>query len=155
MPRRLLLQATARTHATPHPRHGPRRTICCRSNSAPSQDSCTAHHQGIHPGIGPQSPILFVPQAASRAILRVLLTDSTCPVRIPSEVKEGGEPNHCSKFVVVSGSERFRTETNASGPERCNCLKNIVKSAIFRTGQKRIQDYESAALTAELQARIV
>jgi hypothetical protein len=83
MLRRLLLRPTGRTYATPHPRHGPRRTTCYRSNSVPSQDNRTAHHQGIHPGIGapgPQSPILFVPRTASRAILRVLLTDSTCLV---------------------------------------------------------------------------
>jgi hypothetical protein len=41
---------------------------------------------------------------------------------------------------------------NGSNPERCICLRNIVKSKIFQTDQKSIWGYESAALTAELQA---
>ena len=64
-----------------------------------------------------------------------------------------GETNHCSKFVVVIGSKPCRTEINGSDPERCICLRNIVKSEIFQTDQKSIWVYESAALTAELQAR--
>ena len=58
----------------------------------------------------------------------------------------------CSKFVVVLCSERFNSGANGSRPGRCNCLRNIVKSRIFRTSQKSLQVYESAALTAELRA---
>jgi hypothetical protein len=58
----------------------------------------------------------------------------------------------CSKFVVVLGSEPAKSSIDGTSPLRCNCLRNIVKSEIFTTGQKSVQVYESAALTAELRA---
>jgi len=63
-----------------------------------------------------------------------------------------GNEKQCSKFVVVLGSEPARSGPDGSNPLRCNCLRNIVESEIFRTGQKSVQVYESAALTAELRA---
>jgi hypothetical protein len=60
--------------------------------------------------------------------------------------------SRCSKNVVVVGSERVKSVIEGSNPDRCNCLRNLVLSTIFRTGQKSRQVYESAALTAELQA---
>jgi len=62
------------------------------------------------------------------------------------------EQKHCSKFVVVLGSEPAKSNTDGSSPLRCNSLRNIVESEIFRTRQKSGQVYESAALTAELRA---
>ena len=43
---------------------------------------------------------------------------------------------HCSKFVVVRCSEAVKSGTDDSKPLRCNCLRNIVESKIFRTSQK-------------------
>ena len=60
--------------------------------------------------------------------------------------------NWCSNFVVVVRSERVKSGTLGSNPNRCNCFRNIVVSTIFRTAQKSCQVYESAALTAELRA---
>ncbi len=110
MPRRLLLRSTGRTYATRHPRHGLRRTTCYRSNSVPSQDNRTAHHQGIHPGIGapgPESPILFVPRTASRAILRVLLTDSTCPVSAASSTGRRNTPQCIDSTMLPQADHLF------------------------------------------------
>jgi hypothetical protein len=59
---------------------------------------------------------------------------------------------HCSKNAIALGSETVKSSTNGSSPPRRNCLRNVVKSDIFRTGQKSRQVYESAALTAELRA---
>ena len=63
-----------------------------------------------------------------------------------------GKQRHGSKNVVVLGSETVKSSTNGLSPPRRNCLRNIVKSDIFRTGQKSGQVCESAALTAELRA---
>ena|ERR1700746_2233815 len=45
----------------------------------------------------------------------------------------------CSKNVVVYRSYQFKTNRNESSRLRCNCLRNIVKSKIFRTVQKHWQ----------------
>lgn len=63
MPRRPLLQGAACTDATPHPRHGHRRTTCCTSRSAPSPDICTAHRQATRPDTSAPGPLLFLPSA--------------------------------------------------------------------------------------------
>jgi hypothetical protein len=62
--------------------------------------------------------------------------------------REKGQVNHCSKFVVVIGSERRKSSTNGSTLDRCICLKNIIESKIFRTDQKSNLFYESDALTS-------
>jgi hypothetical protein len=69
-------------------------------------------------------------------------------IQIPFNATEGGEINHCSKFVVVIGSESCRTRMNESNPERCICVSDIVESKIFKTGQNGPLCYESAALTS-------
>jgi hypothetical protein len=61
---------------------------------------------------------------------------------------DGGERNQCSKFVVVIGSEWFKSSTNGSTPGRCARLNNIVESTIFKTSQDGLLFYESAALTS-------
>src|ERR1035437_9387861 len=53
--------------------------------------------------------------------------------------------DHCSRFVVVIGSERFKSGTNDSTRGRCNWLRNIVAYTIFITSHKSRQCYESAA----------
>jgi hypothetical protein len=58
----------------------------------------------------------------------------------------------CSKFVVVMRSERFKSSRKMSTPGRCNYLRNIVVSEIFKTHQNGFLCYESAALTVELRA---
>jgi hypothetical protein len=52
---------------------------------------------------------------------------------------ESGRWIRCSKSVVVLRSETLKLDTNGSIPRRCNCLRNIVESKIFRTGQSRGQ----------------
>ena len=62
----------------------------------------------------------------------------------------------CVRVDAISGL----ISTVAGGGTTCafsnglpgNCLRNTVESRIFRTGQKILQVYESAALTAELRA---
>ena len=41
-----------------------------------------------------------------------------------------------SKSVVVLRSKQFTSDTNGSSPLRCNCLRNIVASEVFRTSQQ-------------------
>lgn len=43
---------------------------------------------------------------------------------------------HCSEFVVVLGSERIKSGTEGSSTVRCNYLRNIIESEVFRTSQK-------------------
>jgi hypothetical protein len=69
-------------------------------------------------------------------------------IQIRLNVTDGGETNHCSKFVVVIGSERCRTRMNGSNPGRCICLTDVVESEIFKTGQNGPLSYESDALTS-------
>jgi len=40
---------------------------------------------------------------------------------------------HCSKFVVVIGSGRFKSRTNGSNRNPWKLLKDIVESKIFTT----------------------
>jgi hypothetical protein len=77
--------------------------------------------------------------------------------RVESREREEGRvvSEHCSKNVVVLGSEPGNSNKDRSRPQRGNCLRNIVESGIFRTDQKSVQVYESAALTAELRAHRV
>ena len=42
----------------------------------------------------------------------------------------------CSKNVVVLCSKRLKSGMNESTAPRCNCLRNIVESKIFRTNQE-------------------
>ena len=42
----------------------------------------------------------------------------------------------CSKNVVVYRSSPLKTDANGTSLLRCNCLRNIVKSKIFKTSQK-------------------
>jgi len=53
----------------------------------------------------------------------------------------------CSKNVVVYRSYQCKTNANDSSLLCCNCLRNIVKSKIFRTGQKSRQVYEAGEQT--------
>ena len=57
------------------------------------------------------------------------------PDRRPVEGGRGPGVNHCSKFVVVIGSNWFKTSINESAPPCCKLLKNIVKSQIFNSNQ--------------------
>ena len=72
-----------------------------------------------------------------------------------SNIGDSRISGNCSKNVVVLGSELVKSGKDCSKPLGGNCLRNIVESGIFRTGQKSGQVYESAALTAELRARRV
>jgi len=45
----------------------------------------------------------------------------------------------CSNCEVVLCSDTTKSGTNGSSPLRCTCLKNRVKSEIFRTRQKSCQ----------------
>ena len=38
---------------------------------------------------------------------------------------------HCSKFVVVDGSEPIKSSMDGSSDLRCNCFRNIVESESF------------------------
>jgi hypothetical protein len=62
-----------------------------------------------------------------------------CEIMNIFTVTEGGATDHCSKFVVVIGSQPCRTKTKESNPKRCNQLRNIEKSEIFTTDQKSDQ----------------
>jgi hypothetical protein len=60
---------------------------------------------------------------------------------------DGSQTNQCSNFVVVFGSERFKTGMKGPTLACCICLTSIVESEIFKTGQQSSMFYESAALT--------
>jgi hypothetical protein len=57
----------------------------------------------------------------------------------PPKVQPFSASNHCSKNVVVARSEPVKSGIDGSDADRCNCLKNIVLSTIFRTAQKTRQ----------------
>ena len=65
-----------------------------------------------------------------------------------SQFGPNSEKDHCSRFVVVIGSERLKSRTNGSTHVSCKWLRNIVAYTIFKTRQNRPLSYESAALTS-------
>src|SRR5215469_3433199 len=89
----------------------------------------------------PATSLSEAPAALNRLANRSLPTFFAEVQNNPPRPQRDAE--HCSKFVVVACSERFKRGINGSSRPDCKCLKNIVQAKIFKSRQNRSLYYLS------------